>query len=225
MKKHLFIFLVLFYSKNAFTQDTLYLSTPHDGNFSVNEFDSVKRIWSQKEYVNHVLFSIEHLAEDKYHSVEDYTGYFPDGSIAFKRNYYYDGKYSEPHGEKLIYYKNGKLKEKGQYFHGVKYGNWEYYNQDGKIKQMTQYNVPLIDTLTKMSSIPNFQKYVSKDTITSEADLTFYATIPIVSLGKNGFEIIYLNNSPIELRKFEYGVLVSVEKRKRIINKVLKSKI
>lgn len=225
MIEKLLVFYFVFFSFDVFTQDTLYLSTPHDRNFSVNEFDSIKRIWSQKEYVDNVLFSIEHLAEDKHHPIGNFTGYFPDGSLAFKRTYHFEGKFSEVHGEKLIYYKNGKLKEKGQYFHGVKYGNWEYYNQDGKIKQMTQYNVPLIDTLTKMSSIPNFQKYVSKDTITSEADLTFYATIPIVSLGKNGNEIIYVNSIPIELRKFEYGVLISVEKRKRIINKVLKSKI
>jgi hypothetical protein len=220
----------LILSCNIHSQDTINITgTP--GNFWVDSYDSIVKFlskeycWRREEYVNDVLFSIEYLALDKHHPIKNYTGYYPNGNMAFKRSYLFDGSYSEAFGLKELYYENGNLKEKGIYHHGIKCGNWKYYNTNGSLKITTEYDSPYADTISRFGYLSNFPDKISLDTLTIESDTSFYDIFPVASFGKNGIEVFYNEGKPFEVRTYEFGLLISVTKKKREIKKLLKQQI
>ena len=219
------LLLMLFSIPRVYSQDTIWLSVPHTGDFWFNEFDSIAQKWSRKDFINNTLFSVEQLADNTFHPAGAYVGHFTDGTISFKRNFIFNVKYSEIHGVKCIYFKNGNLKEIGQFHHGIKFGNWVYYNSDGSINKRTQYIVPEIDTVTSALFRSSHGDHISIDTITSDEDPSFLALFPCVNFGKNGLEIRYNNNKPIEVRKFEYGKLIFVERRKHKVKNLIKNEV
>lgn len=231
LKTILNISFLLILSLNAHSQDTINLTnTP--GDFWIDYYDSIETLtakkycWRRVEYVNNVLFSIEYLAPDKHHPIKQYTGYFPNGKIAFKRSYFFDGEYSEAFGVKELYYENGNLKEKGLYRHGIKYGDWKYYTADGSIKLLTQYDSPIADTISSFRYLASFPDKIIRDTLTIETDPSFYDHFPCASFGKNGIEVLYESGKPIEVRKYEFGTLIlTSNKRVRMKKLIRQSKI
>lgn len=216
---------------NLNAQDTSnYTGTP--GNYRIDYYDSILKFnskdycWRREEFYNDTLFSIEFLATDKFNPIKTYTGYYPDGKISFLRTYNYDGEYSELHGIKQLRFKNGNLKQTGLYHHGVKYGNWITYNAYGSRKIWSQYDTPIVDTLSNSKFLKSFPDKISADTITIDSDSSFYDYFPCVSFGKNGIEVIYENNKPSEVRIFQYGSLIYRTQKKMKMKKMIrKSKI
>lgn len=211
----------------GFTQDTVNV-TGVPGNFWVDHHDSILKFvskeycWRREEFVNDTLFSIEYLALNKHHPVKNYTGYYPNGKIAFKRTYLFDGQFSEAHGVKQLYYANGNLKEEGSYHHGVKWGNWSYYNPDGTLKIWTQYDSPVADTLSSFSYLAAFKDKLMMDTLTTEADTSFYDLFPCASFGKNGVEVHYESKKPVEGRKYKSGKLVFATRKRGEIKRLIR---
>ncbi len=216
-------------SWNVHSQDTISFShTP--GDYRVDYYDSIETLnsinhcWRREEYVKDTLFSIEYLALDKHHPIKNYTGYYPNGNMAFKRSYFFDGEHSEAFGVKELYYENGNLKEKGNYHHGVKYGNWIYYNADGSIKTWTQYESPITDTISSFSYLKSFPDKIIRDSITMESDDSFYDLFPCASFGKNGIEVLYESGKPFEVRKYEFGKLILSTKKRYKMNKLIRKR-
>lgn len=215
----------------VYAQDTInYTGTP--GDFYIDYYDSIIKFnskeycWRREEYYNDTLFSIEFLAINKFNPIETYTGYYPNGNISFLRTYFFDGEYSELHGIKQLRYENGNLKQTGLFHHGVKYGNWIIYNSDGSRNTWSQYDTPIVDTLSNSKFLKSFPEKIINDTITIDSNSSFYATFPCVSFGKNGIEVIYENNKPIEVRLFQYGSLIYRTQKKYKMKKMIhKSKI
>jgi antitoxin component YwqK of YwqJK toxin-antitoxin module len=201
------------------------------GDFWIDYYDSIETLnsknycWRREQYIKDNLFSIEYLALNKHHPIKKYTGYFPNGNIAFKRSYFYDGENSEAFGDKELYYENGNLKEKGLYRHGIKYGNWIYYNDDGSIKIWTQYESSIADTISSFRYLKSFPSKLIQDTITIDTDTTFIDLFPCASFGKNGIEVLYEFGKPIEARKYEYGQLILTTKKRIEMKKLIKRRI
>lgn len=230
MKTIINISFILILSWNSHSQDTINITnTP--GNFWIDYYDSIETYiakdycWRREQYFKDTLFSIEYLALDKHHPIKNYIGYYPNGNIAFKRSYFFDGEYSEPFGEKELYYENGNLKEKGLYRHGIKYGNWIYYNDDGSINVWTQYDSPIADTISSFRYLKIFPDNIIQDTITIETDSSFIDLFPCASFGKNGIEVLYESGKPCEVRKYEFGQLILTTKKRFEMKKLIKQRL
>lgn len=227
MKTIINISLFLIVSCNLHSQDTIN-PTNTSGNFWIDYYDSIetfnskKYCWRREEYVNNVLFSIEYLALDKHHPIKHYKGYYPNGNVAFKRSYFFDGEHSEAFGIKELYYENGNLKEKGIYHHGIKYGNWFYYNNDRSLKIWTQYESPIADTISSFRYLNSFPDKIIQDTITIETDTSFFDLFPCASFGKNGIEVLYESGNPFEVRKYEFGNLILTTKKRFKMNRLIR---
>lgn len=229
MKSIINISFFLILSWNAHAQDTINITnTP--GDFWIDYYDSIETLysrnycWRREQYVKDTLFSIEYLDLNKHHPIKNYTGYYPNGNMAFKRSYFFDGEYSEAFGVKELYYNNGNLKEKGKYHHGIKYGNWFYYNADGSIKIWTQYESLIADTISSFRYLKFFPDKIISDTITIESDTSFYDYFPCASFGKNGIEVLYESGKPFEVRKYEFGKLILTTKKRYKMNKLIRQR-
>jgi|GEM_PF-5199998 len=228
------IVTIVFYLSSSsswpiYAQDTIHFTgTPEE--FWVETYDSIFNwkskstdyCWRKDQYYNNTLFSTEYLTLNKSHNLGSYTGYFKNGNIAFKRTYLSDDQYCEVHGSKLLYYSNSQLKVHGLYFHSVKIGNWYYFDSIGNILRSIQYVVPDFDTITNVKYLTYSKENIELDTLTVDSDATFLATIPIISFGRNGIEIIYEKNKPIEVRLFEFGSLIRSERKKRKMKLLIK---
>lgn len=230
MKTIINISLFLFVSWNTHSQDTINL-TNTAGDYWIDYYDSIETLysrnycWRREEYVKGVLFSVEYLALDKHHPIKNYTGYYPNGNIAFKRSYFFDGEYSEAFGIKELYYENGNIKERGIYHHGIKYGNWIYYNNNGSLKIWSQYESPVADTISSFRYLKSFPDKIIQDTITIETDTSFSDLFPCASFGKNGIEVLYKLGKPFEVRKYEYGILILTTKKRFKMKKLIRQRI
>ncbi len=71
-----------------------------------------------------------------------FTGELKDFSKARVHMYFRNGK---KHGPFLQYYPNGQLKEKGKYNEAKKVGQWNYYNQNGRISSLRSYKNGKLD--------------------------------------------------------------------------------
>lgn len=205
--------IVLIVSSPTNAQDTLYWTEPRDGYFSVEQFLPSEKLWIHDEYIDSVFFSREFLAEDKHHPNGSYTGFFPDSTVAFRITFRFDGTESYLSGGKAIYYRNGQLREHGQFYSGVQFGEWNYYNEDGTLQRSTQYSAPEAREGSFVFAKDSLR--VTTDTITSEADPTFSYVVSCLSNGKNGIEVLYKNAKPVEVRKYSFGTLIQTEKKKR----------
>lgn len=232
MKTIVTIVFYLYSSWAIYAQDTVrFTGTP--GEFWVETYDSIfdwrlkstDYCWRKDQYYNDTLFSTEYLTLNKSHNLGKYIGYFTNGTVAFERNYLYDGQYNELHGNKLLFYSNSQIKVKGLYYHSVKIGNWNYFDSIGNILRTTQYVVPDFDTITNIKYLTYSKENIELDTLTVDSDNTFLATIPIVSFGRNGIEIIYEKNRPIEVRLFEFGSLIRSERKKRKMKLMIKNAV
>lgn len=171
------------------------------------------------DYSDSILFSTEELDSSKFYPTGEYIGFYVNGNVAFKREYIFDGEYSEIHGKKQIFFPNGRLKESGQYFHNIKIGKWIYFNEEGDTLKTTEYNVNFIDTITNSKFLNN--PPISKDTINIKERNEFYDHFPIIDFGKNGFEVYYEDNNPSKLILFEHGVAIRTETELKKIKKLV----
>ena len=84
-----------------------------------------------------VDFNDESDPENKYYEEGklSYTNYYnEDGKLSY-RNYHNEDGYKFE-----FYYKNGKIRSKGEYKNGEKIGNWVEYNELGEIIKNEQYD-------------------------------------------------------------------------------------
>jgi len=58
---------------------------------------------------------------------------------------------SKPHGMWIKRYRNGNLKETGEYFCNRKTGTWTYYHENGNIKKIETYQLPYLEFLTEVN--------------------------------------------------------------------------
>lgn len=202
----------------SYGQDTTVFSNPSNGFFWIDTIDSARNTWIRMEYSDSILFSKIELDSSKYYPIGEYIGYYVNGNIAFKREYFFDGEYSEIHGKKQIFFPNGRLKESGQYFHNIKIGKWIYFNENGDTLKTTEYNVTFVDTITNSKYLNN--PPISTDTINIEDRKEFSDHWPIIDYGKNGFEVYYEDNIPRKLILFEHGVAIRTETKLKKIKKL-----
>ncbi len=73
---------------------------------------------------------------DKGRFVEDYTYFFPDGSISYEYNYVNDTL----EGDFFSYFADGSIEQKGTYLDGEYHGNWEGYFANGKLRYSGEYD-------------------------------------------------------------------------------------
>lgn len=189
---------------------------------SVLNADTVMHCLRKDQYYDDTLFSTEYMALDTHNPVSKYNGYYPNGKVTFLRTYHYDGRYCELHGLKELYYQNGNLKEIGLFYHGVKYGNWFYYNSDGTTLKWTQYFHAKIDTIMSFGQFADRKELLKRDTLTTEAVPSFYATISYASFGKNGIEVLYDHSKILEGRVFSNGELMFTENRKFHVKRLIR---
>lgn len=211
----------------SFSQDTIYPISNDFGYFFVEMYDESSEKWTIKEYNNNTLFSIEELASNKHHSSGKYEGYYPDGKKSFLRECRFDGEFSEIHGRKEVYFPNGNLKEKGQYWHSIKVGNWYYFNENGERTKITQYNVPEIDTVTNCRYQKDKETFSLDTILLTFADTIpnnyFQSTFPMIDFGKNGIEVLYVKNKPIEVITYQSGKEMKRERNVRKIKQLIKT--
>lgn len=229
MKQLLKIATFLLPVTNSFAQDTTYLSDKPSTYyvFYKDSMESRNRTTvsclKREEYHNDTLVTKGTVALDKHTLIDDYFGYYPNGQCSFLREYYYNGAISYLHGNRLVYYPNGQLKEIGHYHLGIRFGEWNYYDSLGNRIRRIQYDVPDIDTINKIDSTPDIDRYRAWDTLPVEPKRALPDIETCISFGKNGIEVLYKKNNPIEVRSFEFGNLIIVEKRKKQMKHMIKN--
>ena len=225
--KYIVILVLSCVTISLYSQDTIYMSHSvdefdnkipiKDGFFHIETFDSTKKKWTLKHYNNNHLYLVEYLAEDKYLLIDSTTGYFPNGKLAFVKNYKFDGITSSLHGLKKTYFTNGKLKSQGDFYNDKKSGKWKKYDSLGNLLKTTEYR------LSKIDSIPGIYNYskinnsvISMDSVNI---LDYYSEqVGFLNLGKNGYEILYHKNIPVEVTFYLNGeAIFSVKKKKQIL--------
>lgn len=222
------VFLFIFISWNVYSQDTVRF-TGTQADFWIDYYDSIETTdsktycWRREEFSEGVLFSIEYLTQDRFFPIKDFSGYYPNGNLAFKRTYFFDGLYSEISGVKELFFENGKIKERGFYQHGIKCGVWTTYNSDGSLKLLTQYESKVADTISSFSYLTNYRDKIINDTLTFDTFLSFYDLFPCISFGKNGIEVVYQSGKQVEVRKYEFGKLVLSSRKKNTMKKLIRN--
>jgi antitoxin component YwqK of YwqJK toxin-antitoxin module len=228
MIRVLFIIIILFNSNFGISQDTTWVSytidefglkNPVTSDFIVQDYDSINRKWQIKHYSNYQLEVVELLASDKRSPIDSAVGYFPNGNIAFIKNYYFDGDYSALHGSKIEYHTNGFVKRSGKFYFGVKSGTWHHFDSTGKILKRIDFAYQLTDSLIQCNHEMFWKTVGEYDT--TKIGGNYQERTACLNFGRNGFDVDYKNGNPFRLKLFLNQKLVFSTKEEEIIKKLL----